>query len=115
VTSSRTSADGNGGGQVADELCVGPVEAFEELADVRRKALQITALRLRVQGIENQAALAGAADTRNRGQLPQRHEHVDRLQIVDAHAAKWNRRRSHEYSLNRAGSTRPVTVPKPTR
>ena len=84
----RPPADGNGRRQVPDELRVGLVKSFEELADVGRKALQIAALGLRVQRIENEAALTRSAYAGDHRQFPQGHQHVDALQVVNADAAE---------------------------
>ncbi len=53
-------ADGQRGAYAGDVVDIGPVDAFEELAGVRRKRGHIATLALGIDGVECQAALAAA-------------------------------------------------------
>src|ERR1700694_2448391 len=66
VARPRPATDGDGGREVADKLRVGLIKAFEELAHIGRKALEITPLGFRVKGVEYQAAFARSADAADR-------------------------------------------------
>lgn len=82
----RTLADGDGRRQIADDVGVGGIEAFQKLAGVGREALQIAAPCLGVERVKRQAALAGPADAGNDGELPQRNIDIDSPQIVHPNA-----------------------------
>ena len=69
-------------------LRVGPVEPLQELTGVSGEALQVAALGLGVEGIEDQAALAGTADAGDDGESAERNLDVDPLQVVDTHAVE---------------------------
>src|SRR4051794_39865483 len=86
----RAMADGNGGGQIADELRVGALKAFEVLPERRRETLQEAPLRFGMECIKDEAALAGAAHAADDGQAAERDIDVDAAQVVDANAAQRN-------------------------
>src|SRR5688572_29551055 len=79
------------GRQVVDMVGVRLVETFEELPRVSREALQIAPLRLSVEGVEDEAALARAADARDRGDLAQWNLDVDPAKVVHPHAPDGDR------------------------
>ena len=74
--------------QIADPVGVRLIEAFEPAASGDGEALEITALGLGVERVEDEAALAGPAHAGHERQLAERKRDVRALEIVDADAAE---------------------------
>jgi hypothetical protein len=80
----RPLADGDGRADPQHLVDARLLHALEELAGVGRQALDVAALPLGVEGVEGQAALAGARDARDHHQLAGGDRDVDAFQVVDA-------------------------------
>ena len=110
------AANRDGGQQIADLLGVGLLEALQKLPGVRGEALQIAALGLGIERVENEAALARPADAGDDGQPAQRNRDVDALQVVYAYATERERLCSwHEEIVGSASSPLGQEEPVPRR
>ena len=74
--------NGNGRGQALDGIHVGLVHLAQELSGIGRKALDVAALALGVDGIKGKAGFAGAGKARENHQLVSGDGQVDVLQII---------------------------------
>ena len=79
-------AEGDGRRQVLDAVDVGFLHLVQELADVGGDRLDVADVPFRVQGVECQGRLAGAADADQRRDPSQGHGQIDVLQVVGADA-----------------------------
>ena len=70
-------------------------QSFQKLPRVGRKAVDVAALSLRVQGVQRQARLAAAAQAAEDDQLAVRNIEINLLEIVNRDAAKTNRTDRH--------------------
>ena len=97
----RHRADGGAGGldgvglrdgdrrtDVLDGVHLGLVEQVEKLAGVGAKRLDVAPLALGVERVEDERALAGAAQPGDDDEAPQRQIEVEALQVVLAHATQ---------------------------
>jgi hypothetical protein len=80
--------DGDGRADVLDRVDPRLVEQVQELPDVGAERLDVAPLALRVEGLEHQGALPGAAEPRDHDVAPQGHVEVEALEVVLAHAAE---------------------------
>ena len=80
--------DGDRGADVLDRVDARLVEKLQELARVGAERFDVPPLALRVQRLEHEGALPGAAQPRHDHVLPERHIQVETLQVVLADAAK---------------------------
>ena len=74
--------DGDGGRDVLDGVDVGLLHAVEELARVRREALDVAALALRVEDVERDGGLARPADAGHHRQRVEGNLEVEVLEVV---------------------------------
>ena len=74
--------DGDSGAEALDVVDVGLLHAAEELAGVGGEGLHVAALALGVDGVEGEAALAGARDAGDDDELVARDLDVDVLEVV---------------------------------
>jgi len=74
--------DGDGRGQALDVLDVRFLHEAEELAGVRRQALHVPPLALRVDGVEREGRLARTGNPRDHGERVAGDLDVDVLEIV---------------------------------
>ncbi len=79
--------DGDGGRQAVDVIDVGLLHHLEELARVRRQALDVAALALGVDGVEGERGFARARQSREHDERVARDLEIDVLQVVLACAA----------------------------
>jgi len=79
--------DGDGRGEPVDVVHIGLLHHLQELARIGRQAFHVTALALRVDGVEGQRRLAGARDAREHHQRVTRDLQVDVLEVVLARPA----------------------------
>jgi hypothetical protein len=79
--------DGDRGRDAVDAVHLRLVHAVEELARVRREGLDVAALALRVDRVEDQRGLARARHAGDDNELPQRNVEVERAQVVLPRAA----------------------------
>jgi hypothetical protein len=77
-----------------DDVDVGLVHQLQELARVRRQALDVAALALGVQRVERQARLARSRQARDDDEPVPRDVEVDVLEVVRARAAHPDQRRA---------------------
>ena len=83
-----TRGDCDGWRDALDSLCVGLLQRLEELPRVSRKRFDVTPLPFRVERVEGQRTLAGAADSGHGDQPSQRKVEVNSLEVVGPHLAK---------------------------
>lgn len=86
----RPLFDGDGRRQTRDRLDLGLVHLLQELSCVRREALDVASLALRVQRVEGETALPGAGRTRDDDQAVARQVAVDALEVVNPGSADGN-------------------------
>ena len=67
-----------------DRVDVRPIDPFQKKPRVGREALHVAPLSFGVEGVENQARLAGAGHPRDHGQLAARNIERDVLEIMGA-------------------------------
>ena len=79
--------NGDSGRQALDVLHIRLVHPAQELAGICRQRLDISALALRVDGVERQRTLARARHTSNYYQLIARDSNVDVFEVVLARSA----------------------------
>ena len=109
-------ADGDGRADAVDLVDVRLLHAVEELPRVGRQRLDVAPLTLRVDRVERQRRLAGAADPGDDDELALRQRQIDVLEVVRAGAANDDlrlRRRGrlwHGGSREPAGSLRTISV-----
>ncbi len=77
--------DGDRGPDVLDRVDPRLVQQFEELAGVGAERLDIAALALGVERLEDEGALARAAEPSDDDVAPERHVQVESLEVVLAH------------------------------
>ena len=80
--------DGDGRRDALDQVGVGLVHPFEELAGVGGQGLDVAALAFGVERVEGQGGLARAADPGDDDELVERDVEVDPLEVVDPDAAE---------------------------
>ena len=80
--------DGDGRPDVLDGIDLGFVEQIEELASVGAEGLDVAPLALRVERVEHQRGLAGAAQAGHHDEFAQRQIEVEALEVVLASAAQ---------------------------
>jgi len=80
--------DGDGRGDALDQVRVGLVHPFQELAGIGGERFEVAALALSIESIKGQGRLAGAADSGDDDKLIERDVEVDVFQVVDPHAAE---------------------------
>ena len=79
--------DGDGRGEAVDEVYVGLLDAFEELASVGGERFDVAALAFGVDGVEGERGFARAGDAGDDGQLAVRYVAVDIFEVVHPRAA----------------------------
>ena len=80
--------DGDGRGNAFDEVGVGLVHPFEELAGVGGERFDVAALAFGVERVEGQGGLARAADPGDDDELVEGDVEIDPFQVVDPDTAK---------------------------
>ena len=80
-------ADGDGWGEAVDVIDIGFLHAVEELAGVGRERLDVAALALGVDGVEDEGGLAGPGDAGDDGQPVMRQVEIDVFEVMDPRAA----------------------------
>ncbi len=96
--------DRDGRTDALDEIDIRLVHSFQELTGIGRQAFDVPALSFRIDGIECQARLAGAAHTRHDNELVPWELDVDILEVMDPRAADNDRRQlSHGLATVRPG------------
>ena len=94
VVRGRLLLDRDGRRQALDDVDVGLVHQLQELARVRRQALDVAALALGIQRVERQARLARSRQPRDHDQPISRDVEIDVLEVVGARAAHPDERRA---------------------
>ena len=79
--------DGDGGGEAVDGIDVGLFHLPEELARIGRKALDIAALALGVEGIEGEGGLAAAGEAGEDDEFIAREGQVEVFEVILSDAA----------------------------
>src|SRR5690606_10090590 len=82
IARSRLLLDGDGRGETLDTLDIGLLHHLEELAGIGRKALDIAALALGIDGVKGERGLARSRQARHHDQLVARQPHVDGLEVM---------------------------------
>ena len=86
ILGGRFLLDGDGRGDAVDQVRVGLVHPFQELAGIGGERLDVAALALGVQGVERQGRFSRAAHAGDDDELVQGHVQTDILEIVDTDA-----------------------------
>jgi hypothetical protein len=83
-------ADGDGGGEPVDAVDFGPRQLVEELAGVDGQGFHVAALALGIEGVEGQAALAGAGHAGQADQPVARQVQLDAVEVMDPRALDYD-------------------------
>src|SRR5439155_22119025 len=106
---------GDRGADAVEEIDLGLLHALQELPGVGGEALDVAALALSVEGVEGEAALPRAGDSRHHHQAVGGDGEIDVLEVVDAnapgedgfsHGIRWRSRGFHRENTT-ANSTMP--------
>ena len=106
VLAGRLLLDGNGRGEALDRIHVRLVHLLQELPGVGGQGLHVPPLPLRIEGVERQGGLPGAADPRDDDELVPGNLRVDVLQVVLAGALDDDLSLSHWPRVPLDGSSR---------